>query len=157
MSILAAPTPTPSIAPIQRGAASTPNCRGSLRTPVSSSGDPATTRQDRLHGEAVGRRCRLPRPRRLLVAAVVAACFGVIFTQLGFLGHDAGHRQILASRSANYVLGVVFANLMVGLSYGWWVDKHNRHHAHPNDAAKDPDVGAGALVFTTGQAGAAAA
>jgi fatty acid desaturase len=85
---------------------------------------------------------------------VVAAYFGVIFTQLGFLGHDAGHRQIFASRSANYVLGVVFANLMVGLSYSWWVDKHNRHHAHPNDAAKDPDVGAGALIFTAGQASA---
>jgi fatty acid desaturase len=82
----------------------------------------------------------------------VAAYFGVIFTQLGFLGHDAGHRQIFASRSANYVLGVVFANLMVGLSYGWWVDKHNRHHAHPNDEDKDPDVGAGALIFTIGQA-----
>ncbi|HEY9483575.1 MAG TPA: acyl-CoA desaturase, partial [Micromonosporaceae bacterium] len=29
-----------------------------------------------------------------------------------------------------------------------------RHHAHPNDAAKDPDVGAGALIFTAGQASA---
>jgi fatty acid desaturase len=83
---------------------------------------------------------------------LVAAYFGVIFTQLGFLGHDAGHRQIFTSRSANYVLGVVFANVMVGLSYGWWVDKHNRHHAHPNDEEKDPDVGAGALIFTIGQA-----
>jgi fatty acid desaturase len=46
---------------------------------------------------------------------------------------------------------VVLANLGVGFSYGWWVDKHNRHHAHPNDADRDPDVGAGALVFTTGQ------
>ena len=48
--------------------------------------------------------------------------------------------------------GVVLANLGVGFSYGWWVDKHNRHHAHPNDEDKDPDVAAGALVFTTGQA-----
>jgi fatty acid desaturase len=32
------------------------------------------------------------------------------------------------------------------------VDKHSRHHAHPNDEEKDPDIGAGALVFTTGQA-----
>jgi fatty acid desaturase len=40
----------------------------------------------------------------------------------------------------------------VGFSYGWWVDKHSRHHAHPNDEDKDPDIGAGALVFTTGQA-----
>jgi hypothetical protein len=46
---------------------------------------------------------------------------------------------------------VVLASLGVGFSYGWWVDKHNRHHAHPNDAEKDPDVAAGALVFTTGQ------
>jgi fatty acid desaturase len=82
----------------------------------------------------------------------VAACFAVLSTQLGFLGHDAGHRQIFASGKANDVLGVLLANLCVGFSYGWWVDKHNRHHAHPNDEDKDPDVGAGALVFTAGQA-----
>jgi len=82
----------------------------------------------------------------------VAAYFAVVSTQLGFVGHDAGHRQIFKSGRANYVAGVVLANLGVGFSYGWWVDKHNRHHAHPNDEAKDPDVAAGALVFTTGQA-----
>jgi fatty acid desaturase len=82
---------------------------------------------------------------------VVAAYFAIVSTQLGFLGHDAGHRQIFRTTKANYVVGVVLANLGVGFSYGWWVDKHNRHHAHPNDEDKDPDVGAGALVFTTGQ------
>jgi fatty acid desaturase len=81
----------------------------------------------------------------------VAAYFAVVSTQLGFVGHDAGHRQIFTSGRANYVAGVVLANLGVGFSYGWWVDKHNRHHAHPNDQDKDPDVAAGALVFTTGQ------
>jgi fatty acid desaturase len=85
---------------------------------------------------------------QLLVAAVVA----VIFTQVGFLGHDAGHRQIFASRRANYVLGVLHGNLAIGLSYGWWVDKHNRHHAHPNHEEKDPDMEVGALAFTSGQA-----
>jgi fatty acid desaturase len=84
----------------------------------------------------------------------VAAYFAVLSTQLGFLGHDAGHRQIFSSARANYLLGVAFANLGVGFSYGWWVDKHSRHHAHPNDEEKDPDIGAGALVFTTGQAAA---
>jgi fatty acid desaturase len=84
----------------------------------------------------------------------VAAYFAVLSTQLGFLGHDAGHRQIFRSARANYLLGVALANLGVGFSYGWWVDKHNRHHAHPNDEDKDPDAGAGALVFTTGQAAA---
>jgi fatty acid desaturase len=82
---------------------------------------------------------------------VVAAYFAVVSTQLGFLGHDAGHRQIFRSARANRRLGVVIANLGVGFSYDWWVDKHNRHHAHPNDEDKDPDIGAGALAFTTGQ------
>jgi fatty acid desaturase len=81
----------------------------------------------------------------------VAAYFAVVSTQLGFVGHDAGHRQIFKSGRANYVAGVVLANVGVGFSYAWWVDKHNRHHAHPNDEDKDPDVAAGALVFTTGQ------
>ncbi|HZC39320.1 MAG TPA: fatty acid desaturase, partial [Streptosporangiaceae bacterium] len=62
----------------------------------------------------------------------VAAFLAVMFTQAGFLGHDAGHRQILGSRRGNYVLGVLHGNLGIGLSYGWWVRKHNRHHAHPN-------------------------
>ena len=82
----------------------------------------------------------------------VAAYAAVVSTQLGFLGHDAGHRQILASGPGNRRLGTLLANLGVGFSYGWWVDKHNRHHAHPNDEDHDPDVSAGPLVFTTGQA-----
>ena len=41
-------------------------------------------------------------------------------------------------------------NLAVGLSYGWWIDKHNRHHAHPNEIGSDPDIGTGALVFIPG-------
>jgi fatty acid desaturase len=82
---------------------------------------------------------------------MVAAYFAVLSTQIGFLGHDAGHRQVFRSGKVNYAAGVMLANLGVGFSYGWWVDKHNRHHAHPNDEDKDPDVGAGALVFTIGQ------
>jgi fatty acid desaturase len=81
-----------------------------------------------------------------------AAFLAFVFTQLGFLGHDAGHRQIFASRRANYVLGVLHANLAIGLSYGWWVDKHNRHHAHPNQADKDPDVEGVALAFSAAHA-----
>jgi fatty acid desaturase len=82
---------------------------------------------------------------------LVAIYFAVVSTQLGFLGHDAGHRQIFRSGRANYELGVALANLGVGFSYGWWLDKHNRHHAHPNDEQKDPDISAGALAFTARQ------
>lgn len=32
------------------------------------------------------------------------------FTQIGFLGHDAGHRQVFTSHRANYVLGVLLGN-----------------------------------------------
>ena len=85
----------------------------------------------------------------------VAAFLAVMFTQVSFLGHDAGHRQIFGSRRANYVLGVLHGNLGVGLSYGWWVDKHNRHHAHPNTEGADPDIKPSAVAFSAAQARAA--
>ena len=80
-----------------------------------------------------------------------AALLAFVFAQIGFLGHDAGHRQIVGSRRASQVIGVLHANLAVGLSYGWWVDKHTRHHTHPNQEGKDPDIKNGALVFTAEQ------
>jgi fatty acid desaturase len=83
---------------------------------------------------------------------LVAALFAFLFAQLGFIAHDAGHRQIFRAARANYVAGLLHANLAVGLSYGWWVDKHNRHHAHPNHEDHDPDLQIGALAFTAGQA-----
>ncbi len=81
----------------------------------------------------------------------VAALLAVLFTQVGFLGHDAGHRQIFGSRRSSYIAGVLLGNLGIGLSYGWWVAKHNRHHAHPNTEGADPDIAAGALIFTAAQ------
>ena len=77
-----------------------------------------------------------------------------MFTQVGFLGHDAGHRQTCASRRTSYVLGVVLSNLGIGLSFGWWVAKHNRHHANPNTEGADPDIMMSALAMTAGQAAA---
>jgi fatty acid desaturase len=82
----------------------------------------------------------------------VAVLLAVLCTQIGFIGHDAGHRQIFRSRRANYAIGLIHGNLAIGLSYGWWVDKHNRHHAHPNQDGKDPDIAIGALAFSTAQA-----
>ena len=82
----------------------------------------------------------------------VAAFLAVAFTQIGFLGHDAGHRQIFGSRRPSYVAGVLLGNLGIGLSYGWWVSKHNRHHAHPNQEGADPDIAVNAVAFTAAQA-----
>jgi len=78
----------------------------------------------------------------------VAAFLAFVFTQIGFVGHEAGHQQVSASRRVNDVIGLIYGDLGIGLSFGWWVDKHNRHHAHPNQEGKDPDIEAGALAFT---------
>ncbi len=85
---------------------------------------------------------------QLLVAVFLAG----VFTQIGFLGHDAGHSQIFRSRRANYAAGLLHGSLGIGLSYGWWVAKHNRHHAHPNTEHADPDIAVSALAFTADQA-----
>jgi hypothetical protein len=37
----------------------------------------------------------------------VAAFLAVMFTQAGFLGHDAGHRQICSTKRPNYIIGIV--------------------------------------------------
>ncbi len=85
---------------------------------------------------------------------IVAAVLGILFTQVAFLGHDGGHQQVFRSKRANDAIGIVAGDLLVGLSYGWWVDKHNRHHAKPNFEGHDPDIGDGVLVFTTEQVAA---
>jgi len=79
---------------------------------------------------------------------LVAAFLAVMFTQTGFLGHDAGHQQISGSKRVNDFLGRFHGNLLIGLSYHWWTSKHNRHHAHPNQVDRDPDIAGGAIVFT---------
>jgi fatty acid desaturase len=83
---------------------------------------------------------------------VTAAYLGVVFTQVAFVGHDAGHRQIFRSRRANDLVGLAHANLLCGVSFDWWVAKHNRHHTNPNHEDLDPDISITALAFTPDQA-----
>jgi fatty acid desaturase len=83
---------------------------------------------------------------------VTAAYLAVVFTQIAFVGHDAGHRQIFRSRRANDRVGLLHANLLVGICFGWWVPKHNAHHSNPNHEDLDPDISFTALAFTDGQA-----
>ncbi len=82
---------------------------------------------------------------------VIAVGLAFVLVQLGFIAHDAGHRQICARRQHNDVVGLVVTNLLTGFSFGWWLAKHNRHHAHPNLPGKDPDMNPGALVYTPEQ------
>ena len=84
-----------------------------------------------------------------LALAGLAAVFS---GQSGFLGHDAGHQQIAGTRRTNRLLGLLHGDLLLGMSYGWWTHKHNRHHANPNHEDKDPDVSSGVFVWSGDQA-----
>lgn len=79
---------------------------------------------------------------------LLAASLGLILAQLGFLGHEASHRQVFRSARWNEWAGRVLSGLFVGISYGWWMNKHNRHHANPNKQGKDPDIANGVVAFT---------
>jgi len=84
---------------------------------------------------------------QLVTAGLLAFAFG----QVAFLGHDAGHQAIFKSRRLNDALGRSLGNALTGLSYGWWVDTHNRHHANPNHEQFDPDISDGVLTYTRAQ------
>lgn len=79
---------------------------------------------------------------------VLAGALGLILAQLGFLAHEACHRQVFRSPRWNEWTGRVVANLLVGISYGFWMNKHTRHHAAPNQIGKDPDIDNGAVAYT---------
>jgi fatty acid desaturase len=83
---------------------------------------------------------------------LLALPLGILTTRSAFFGHDAGHQQIASSRKLHDWIGMLHGNIVLGMSYAWWNDKHNRHHANPNHTDKDPDVGAGVLVWTLEQA-----
>jgi len=81
---------------------------------------------------------------QLLVAAVAAVVYG----QVALFAHDVAHRQVFRTRRAAEVTGRLIGNLGIGMSYGWWMQKHTRHHADPNHVGRDPDVAPGTIVFT---------
>uniref|UniRef100_A0AAU2VGL4 Acyl-CoA desaturase n=1 Tax=Streptomyces sp. NBC_00003 TaxID=2903608 RepID=A0AAU2VGL4_9ACTN len=83
---------------------------------------------------------------------LLAVPLSVFWARSAFFGHDAGHAQITRGKGAGRLIGLFHSDLLLGMSYAWWNDKHNRHHANPNHIDKDPDVGVGALVWTQRQA-----
>ncbi|MFJ5263272.1 fatty acid desaturase family protein [Streptomyces sp. NPDC088387] len=85
---------------------------------------------------------------QLIVAVALAAVFG----QLGLAAHDLAHRQVFSRRRPSETGGLLVANLLLGMSYGWWMNKHTRHHANPNHEEKDPDVSPDILVWSQRQA-----
>ncbi|KRF14161.1 fatty acid desaturase family protein [Nocardioides sp. Soil796] len=83
---------------------------------------------------------------------VTAVALAVVFAQLALLAHDIAHRQVFRTRRPSEIAGRLVGNLGVGMSYGWWMDKHTRHHANPNHEELDPDVSPDLLVWSQDQA-----
>jgi fatty acid desaturase len=78
---------------------------------------------------------------------LIAGGLGLVFTQFAFLAHEAAHRQIMTSGPANDRIGRVLGTLVVGMSYAWWMTKHTKHHANPNQVGKDPDIAFDTISF----------
>jgi fatty acid desaturase len=83
----------------------------------------------------------------LLVAVYLAFFFG----QSGLIAHDIGHRQVFRNRKTIDVTGYLYGNLLLGVSKGWWVNHHNRHHSNPNHLELDPDILRRQVIFSTSQ------
>ncbi|MFD0043754.1 fatty acid desaturase family protein [Pseudarthrobacter scleromae] len=81
------------------------------------------------------------------IQLLIAAALGVLCTQFAFIGHEAAHNQVFASRAANEWTARIIATFLVGMSYAYWNDKHGRHHARPNGVNEDPDIRPGAVIF----------
>jgi fatty acid desaturase len=80
---------------------------------------------------------------------VTAVFLAVTFTQVGLIGHDLAHRRVFRTKRPGDVAGLIAGNLGVGMSYGWWMDKHTRHHNNPNHDDLDPDVAPEVLIWAT--------
>ncbi len=78
---------------------------------------------------------------------LTAVYFSIVLTQIAFLTHDAAHRQMFESGKRGEWFSRIVANMVVGLGYGWWMNKHSRHHANPNKIGKDGDIAPGAIAF----------
>lgn len=77
-----------------------------------------------------------------------AVYLAFVFAQIGLLSHEAGHRQMFRHLWQHDLVGLIGGNLLIGMSYNWWLDKHNRHHSHPNQVDMDPDIEIPLLEFT---------
>jgi fatty acid desaturase len=76
-----------------------------------------------------------------------AAFLAFVFGQIGYLGHDAGHRGVFRSIRGNEILGLG-ASFLIGLSRTWWISQHNQHHSTPNDLEQDPHTTLPFLAFS---------
>ncbi|KAK3671826.1 hypothetical protein LTR78_008371 [Recurvomyces mirabilis] len=69
-----------------------------------------------------------------------ALFLGMLWHQLTFTVHDAGHMGITHSFHLDSLLSILVADFLGGLSACWWKQNHNVHHIVTNSAEHDPDI-----------------
>ena len=81
--------------------------------------------------------------RIALLIVLAIAC-----VQASFIGHEVGHHGVTRSRRLTQWLGYGFMSFITGYAQTHYLHNHKRHHAHTNDAERDPDIqGAGLVSF----------
>lgn len=73
------------------------------------------------------------------VVALLSVLFGLIATQIAGLMHDAAHLAVFKSQKMNHLFAAIFG-ATIGSNYRSWIDKHTKHHDHPNCIGVDPDL-----------------
>ncbi len=71
-----------------------------------------------------------------------------MFAQLALVAHDIAHRQVFRTRRASDIAGLILSNVGIGMSYGWRMYKHTRHHANPNHTERDPGLASDIPMWT---------
>lgn len=69
-----------------------------------------------------------------------AIFLGLLWHQLVFTVHDAGHMGITHGFHTDTCIGILISNFIGGLSVCWWKRNHNVHHIVTNSAEHDPDI-----------------
>lgn len=69
-----------------------------------------------------------------------AIFLGMLWHQLVFTVHDAGHMGITHNFHVDSCIGMFIADFIGGLSCCWWKRNHNVHHIVTNSAEHDPDI-----------------
>lgn len=76
----------------------------------------------------------------LWIRILDAVFLAIIYAQIGLIAHDIAHHQVFRSPKAYRFFGILFWNLLLGASFGYWNESHNAHHSNPNQIGKDPDI-----------------
>ncbi|KAJ2155867.1 hypothetical protein GGF46_005549 [Coemansia sp. RSA 552] len=79
-------------------------------------------------------------PSSVWTYIVAGVCTGLLWQQLAFFVHDLGHSEVTGRRDRDLVTGICVADVLGGLSVGWWKKNHNIHHIVTNDVDNDPDI-----------------